>query len=146
MSTLTDIQSEDLLNLFCGDKLGEGCYRTVFAHQFDAKQVIKKDNMRNFSNVNEFQMWQELEETPLAKWLAPCYGLSGYGVWLLQARTEPLQLAQLPAEVPAIFSDLKLSNWGMFEGRPVCHDYGNTMLYRLARKHGARLTKAEWRG
>lgn len=144
MTTLTDIQSEDLLNFLCGEKLGAGQYRTVFAHQFDDGKVIKMDNMGNFSNVREYRLWEELRDTPLAKWLAPCYGLSGYGVWLLQARTEPLQRAQLPKKIPALFCDLKLSNWGMFEGRPVCHDYGNSLLYTIAEKHGAGLVRADW--
>jgi hypothetical protein len=28
--------------------------------------------------------------------------------------------------VPSMFTDLKVQNWGMLNGRLVCHDYGLT--------------------
>lgn len=144
MGSLTEIQSDDLLNFICGTKLGEGTFRTVFESVIDSTKVIKMDNMRNFSNVQEFQFWDHYKDTELAIWLAPCYQLSGYGVWLMQAKTEPIPSHLLPSKVPAILADLKASNWGFYEGRPVCHDYGNNYLHSEAKKTGTKLVSAKW--
>ena len=65
--------------------------------------------------------------------------LSGYGRVLLQKRVEPLQKGQLPERVPSFLSDLKLSNFGMFEGRIVCCDYG-----LLTWSPAMRMRKANW--
>ena len=45
--------------------------------------------------------------------------------------------------MPSFFADLKRSNWGELDGRPVCHDYGVTQLgtYGLAEAH---LLEADW--
>lgn len=137
-------ESDDLLNLLCGAKIGEGEYRTVFACHLDARWVVKHDSRKNFSNIAEWEMWTELEETPLGKWLAPVEWLSPAGFWLIQRRTEPLTKDRLPKRVPSIFSDTKLSNWGWLDGRPVCHDYGNHRGYRLIGKHGREMRSAEW--
>src|SRR5882762_7886250 len=120
---LTDIQAIELLDLICGPLLGEGTYRKVFESKYArSKEVIKLDNMGNFSNVLEWDTWNELKDTSIGKWLAPCYAISDHGVWLVQARTIPMREGEFPKRVPAIFADIKRANWGLYEGRPVCHD------------------------
>lgn len=134
----------DLVNLVCGPQLGRGAYRTVFECRLNPAWVIKHDTRDNHSNIFEFSLWRELEGTPLGKWLAPVEWLSNDGFWLIQRKTEPIRASELPDKIPALFCDMKVSNWGMLDGRPVCHDYGNSRLFALARSHGGRLAKTNW--
>lgn len=137
--------SNDMLNLFCGKLLGEGTYRKVFEMRLDPSMVVKRDSGANWSNISEWQLYSELHDTPIGKWMAPCWHISPMGLWLVQARTTPILFSDLPKEVPAIFADTKQANWGWFEGRAVCHDYGNHMAYRLSNKPGARMKTPTWR-
>lgn len=141
---LSDDSSSDLFGMFCGKEIGRGQYRTVWQHQLDKKLVIKHDTCVNWSNVHEWSIFCELQYGPLEKWLAPVYWLSPRGIWLIQARTTPLKDGQFPKRVPAMFSDVKPENWGMWRGHPVCHDYGNHALYRLGRKTGALMQTVAW--
>lgn len=134
----------DLVNLVCGAQIGRGAFRTVFECRLNPAWVVKHDTRHNHSNIFEYSMWRELEDTPLGKWLAPVEWLSNDGFWLIQRKTEPIRVSELPKKVPSIFCDLKGSNWGMLNGQPVCHDYGNSMLFSIARSHGGRLKKANW--
>ena len=134
----------DLVNLVCGHQLGSGQYRTVFECRLNPDWVVKHDNQNNHSNIFELSMWQELQGTALGKWLAPVEWLSPCGYWLIQHRTQLIRPEELPAKVPAIFCDIKASNWGMLHGRPVCHDYGNNQLFTIARAYGGRLARAVW--
>lgn len=133
---LSEDSSSDLFGLLCGAEIGRGEYRSVYQHRMDDKLVVKHDTCENWSNVHEFTLYRELQDTPLGKWLAPAYWLSPRGIWLIQAKTTPIEIGNYPKRVPAIFADLKPSNWGMFEGRPVCHDYGNNRVYTLAKVAG----------
>lgn len=146
--SLSKREGEDLMNLLCGGLLGEGLYRKVFVCRQDASMVVKyeKPNSRCCNRV-EMEMWAEMQDHVLGKWLAPCVAVSPDGTWLIQMRTEPLQLAQLPDKIPRIFCDTKINNWGMYDGRIVCHDYGNNnVLFDLARRQGSKLVPAIWRG
>lgn len=134
----------DLVNLVCGEQIGRGAYRTVFEYRLNPAWVVKHDTRDNNSNVFEHATWHELADTPLGNWLAPVEWISKDGYWIIQSKTEPIRRDELPSKVPAIFCDLKLENWGMLDGRPVCHDYGNSMLFVLARSFGGRLRRANW--
>lgn len=138
-------EGEDLMNMMCGTLLGSGQYRHVYRARFDDKIVIKYEKQNDHrSNIFEFEFWKLFKDDPLGKWLAPCYQLSLDGTWLAQAYTEDIQVGQLPKKVPAIFCDLKPENWGMFEGRIVCRDYGNNLMHRMALKRGSKLVKVHW--
>lgn len=141
---LSEDSSSDLFGFFCGKELGRGQYRTVYEHQLEKNRVIKHDTCVNWSNVNELQIFQEYQDSPIGKWLAPVYWLSPRGIWLIQARTTPIKIGKLPKRVPALFADLKPENWGMWQGRPVCHDYGNNALHRLAKKPAAAMQSVVW--
>jgi hypothetical protein len=141
---MTQTDTDDLINLLCGKQLGAGQYRTVFQCAIDPERVIKHDNGDNFSNINEWQIFSEFEGTPLEQWIAPVFWLSPRGLWLIQAKTTPIAAGQLPKKVPAIFADTKPDNWGMYKGRPVCHDYGNHNLYNLARRSALVLKRPDW--
>lgn len=134
----------DMVDLVCGGQIGSGVYRTVFECRLNSSWVVKHDSRDNHSNIFEHALWRELAETELGQWLAPVEFVSADGFWLIQHRTEPARLSDLPDKIPSIFCDLKIDNWGILNGRPVCHDYGNSMLFALARKHGPRLTNANW--
>lgn len=117
----------DLLRMHVGRPIGRGQYRDVFEH-LDHRYVIKLENRsRSFCNVIEFELWHASAGTKLRRWLAPCIDISPNGGWLLQGRTTPLPGGKLPANVPSVLADLKPDNWGIYEGRVVCHDYGNNL-------------------
>ena len=139
---LSDMENEDLFNLMCGKVLGRGAYRTVYSCPIREDWVVKLDTCENFSNICEYQIYRELQDTPIGKWLAPVRWVSAKGMWLIQDKTEPIQRKQMPKKIPSLFADIKLDNWGMLKGRPVCHDYGNNYVYELAGKHGRKLKKA----
>ncbi|OGB23337.1 MAG: hypothetical protein A3I66_01340 [Burkholderiales bacterium RIFCSPLOWO2_02_FULL_57_36] len=141
---LSDDSATDLFRLICGPELGSGQYRQVYEHIFDKKLVVKHDSGTNWSNVNEFQIWCEFRDTPLGKWLAPVEWISPRGLWIVQARTKPIPIGKFPKKVPALFADLKPSNWGMYKGRPVCHDYGNHSLYTVGRASVSQLKPVVW--
>jgi len=141
MSELSGTLADDLYYLVCGEEIGRGQYRTVHNTVLNKDWVIKRDTGENYSNIMEWQIYDEFKDTHIAKWMAPIYYMSPRGLWLVQAKTEPIQRAQMPDKVPAIFADTKLDNWGMLNGKPVCHDYGNNRLFDLARKPGRKLRK-----
>jgi hypothetical protein len=140
---LPHIVVADFLDLMRGPWIGKGASREVYEFYPRPEWVIKFEvtNHKWFQNVAEWDRWGRAQPTRWAKWFAPCHFISGCGTTLIQSRTKPL--AKLPARVPSFFSDLKRDNWGEFEGRPVCHDYGVTRLgtYGLA---DAAMVKAEW--
>jgi len=141
---LSDDSASDLFHLICGQMIGEGQYRQVFEHSLDKTKVMKHDSGKNWSNISEYQIWAEFQNTPIGKWLAPVDWVSARGLWLIQARTTPIAIGEFPKRVPAIFSDLKPSNWGMLNGRPVCHDYGNHALFTLVLKEASVLKRVVW--
>jgi hypothetical protein len=127
----------DINSCLLGRKLGEGSYREVYEHATDPTKVVKIESALgdDFCNVVEWELWRDLEDRDdqeLLRWFAPCYHISGFGRVLIQARTKKLKA--LPREIPSVFTDLKLSNWGLYKGRPVCHDYGFHRAQRLGLK------------
>jgi hypothetical protein len=141
---LPTTQLEDLAFLICGKAIGSGMSRNVFEYRLSDKWVAKLEHNSTFQNQVEWEIWNEVKDhKALSRWFAPCIQISGYGQWLIQARTFPIEKRSLPSKVPHIFTDLKIGNWGWLDGRPVCHDYG-TMLCRLFGKHAERLRKADW--
>ena len=119
---------EDAFNLLCGDKLGEGIHRTVFACRLRPELVVKVENdddWRYFANVMEMKFWNDHESySKVARWLAPCEYMSPDGRILLQKRVRPLlDESELPAELPAFLTDIKPENFGLLDGRVVCIDY-----------------------
>jgi hypothetical protein len=135
---------EDLALFFCGKHLGGGIGREVFALRGDTSKVLKFGCNAGNQNIIEYELWNVVESNKkLAPWFAPCYDISGLGLWMLQARTHPIEKADLPKKVPAIFTDLKAENWGWLNNRPVCHDYG-TVLCRMVTSSVERLRRADW--
>jgi hypothetical protein len=135
---------EDLFNMLVGKDIGAGQYRRVYEHAFDKSMVIKQDSGANFSNIHEWMLWNELKDGPLGKWLAPVHFCSPRGLWIVQAKTRPIPIGKYPKRVPALFADIKPDNWGIYRGRPVCHDYGNHAVFTVAKPHLGKLKQVVW--
>lgn len=118
---------DDLINLICGEELGDGISRNVFVFYLNPKWVVKiaVDCDSYFQNITEWMIWNELSEwKKMKKWFAPCKFISNSGRILIQQRTEPVRLSDIPEKIPYFFTDQKLDNYGMINGQFVCHDYG----------------------
>ncbi len=136
---------EDAFNLLCGDKIGEGVHRTVFACRLHDDLVVKVEAepaFRYFANVLEMKFWSDADKW-MRGWLAPCRYLSPDGRILLQDRCDPVPSDfdfVMPERVPAFLTDLKRGNFGMLKGNLVCVDYAMVIP-----AYGRCMKKADWR-
>ena len=148
---VTDFLAQELVGTLCGKLLGKGAARTVYEHRFDPTLVIKFErNAFSFQNVIEWQTWERVKNSDLAKWFAPCVAISPNGCVLVQRRTTTP--ANYPTHIPAFFTDLKLPNFGVLlfkdaaeaerEAQFVCHDYGLHLM--LEKGMTKRMAKADW--
>jgi len=133
---------DELVDLIAADHLGKGLSRDVFVYRLDPKYVIKFEQPGYYQNITEFMAYKKLMKTPAGKWLAPCQWISDNGHILMQTRTEPLGWEERPKKMPRFFCDFKITNYGTYQGRVVCHDYG-TNNFTL---HGSKcvMRKASW--
>lgn len=135
----------DIVDLFLGRKIGSGCARDVYECAFDSRSVIKVESKyASFQNVSEWKIWEALRDTPQARWLAPCIAISATGSVLLMRKTEPLQEKQLPKKMPAWLTDFHMANYGMLDGRVVCHDYGVADSVVIGMGASKRMKKPDW--
>lgn len=128
--------------LLVKEKLGEGQYRSVYALEHMPDHVLKVEKHEGcFANVKEWDVWTDCREAPnWVEWLAPCLAISGKGRFLIQERTKPVVMEQLPKKIPAFLTDRKVGNWGRLKnGRIVCHDYG-MVISNLS----LRMSNANW--
>lgn len=131
MITLSAGIQHEVNQLFVGRLIAKGSYREVYESNLNRETVLKfelRDTGR-FCNVHEWSIWKDASESfpEVARWLAPCHAISYGGTLLIQARTTPIE--ELSPELPDFLTDLKLKNFGRFEGRIVAHDYGNHRLF-----------------
>lgn len=138
----------DAMYWLCAQELAQGQYRVAFIYGPNPKWVLKYEKGNSevpdqFCNVTEYQIWNELKDTPIRKWLAPVHGISPCGIWLLQDRCQPMEKSDRPKRVPEFLCDMKPENWGMLRGRPVCFDYGNHKLFVEAAKR-TKLVTPKW--
>lgn len=133
----------DLFYLTCGKQLGAGSVREVYECNFDPSIVLKFEEAGgSFQNVIEWNVWERIQCTNLAKWFAPCVDISSNGSILLMKKTESIREAELPERIPNFLTDLKPSNWGMYNGHPVVHDYGLNLL--MEKGMTKRMVKVDW--
>ena len=134
----------DFGSMFCKRQIGRGIGREVYVLETDPTKIVKIEiGSQSFQNVIEWETWDKLEDTPHAKWLAPCRHISPCGIVLIMDRTQPLRPGEEPDRMPAWLNDHKRSNYGRLGKRVVCHDYGTNLLLN----HGAfnsRMRKVEW--
>lgn len=133
----------DFLDTFIRPELiGRGIAREVYAVRHIKGLVCKIElEAGSFQNVMEFNIWDELQHTEHAKWLAPVEFISACGTIILQARTEPLTHSKYPAKIPSWLTDTKYQNFGLLNGKFVCHDYGSLIVTNGVNK---RMVKADW--
>lgn len=142
---LPETLKDDALTLLCGDWLGTGIGRQVYACKINPEWVVKVevDGSGRFQNHREWYTWNAFIEVPkLAAYLAPCIAVSDLGSWLIMKRTRPVTLAECrkrAPHLPAVFTDLKAANWGLIGDKLVCHDYGTRLEETII---GTR--KAKW--
>jgi hypothetical protein len=135
--------SHDFFALFCGERLGDGIGRAVYAHAQDEDLVLKFETRSgSFQNIIEWETWQEVQDCKYAKHFAPCVDISHCGTVLIMKRTRPLVKEMLPKRMPEFLCDFKVANYGLLDGKLVCHDYGFTLLmtHGLSKK----TRKADW--
>lgn len=117
--------------MVCGEKLGEGIHRTVYACKIKPELVVKveTDDMRYFANVLEMRFWNDHEHySKVADWLAPCEYLSPDGRILMMKRAAKIpDDMKMPETIPTFLTDLKRENFGLIDGRIVCVDYAMTI-------------------
>jgi hypothetical protein len=140
------VTATDMFHLCAGKKLGEGVSRVVYECPWDKTVVFKfETHIGNFANVAEWKLWEAVQYVPnIARWFAPCVAISPNGCVLIQKKTKPLEKCELPTRVPQVFTDIKVSNWGLYKGQPVCHDYALNQSVTNALCTGSKFRKARW--
>lgn len=131
----------DAFNLLCADRIGYGMSRSVFSSRLLPDCVVKvEEDAGRFQNIVEWEIWQRVQGTDFEKWFAPCRWISPNGSVLVMARTTPA--LEYPEKMPVFLCDFKRTNYGIYDGRLVCHDYGTSLIF----EHGMskRMRKAEW--
>jgi hypothetical protein len=120
----TTTAARDVADMVLGECLGYGTTRAVYVHAMDEHKIVKVENgAHSFCNVYEHEVWDHVKDTEFAKWFAPVEYISPTGIVLVMRRTESVPSSLLPKEIPAFFDDIKPENFGMLDGRFVCHDY-----------------------
>lgn len=128
-----DVLRINPLEYECGELLGAGGCRHVYAHKSDPNLVIKveKNNpSHKDQNKREFENWQRLLENPeQSAWLTPCVELSPCCKYLVQQRGTPLP-AITPDSAPGWLrrdpdhSWSRHTQWVDIDGSPKLCDYG----------------------
>ena len=142
-----NIMLQDMATLFAGQLIGGGMSRNVYSYGVSDEYVIKFEfGQGDFQNTKEWLVWNYVRDVgAIAAWFAPCNHISHMGRWLIQRRTTPVTIDELRKElprVPALFTDLKVGNWGRIGKRVVCHDYGTCLITQEGVTTKTR--KAEW--
>lgn len=136
-----------MVQLACGQFLGEGQGRKVFECNLNPLYVVKVENTSgSFQNICEWELWRSLRESTHAKWLAPCERISTDGGFLIQRRTVPMDDRRRPKKLPVWMADFKPENFGVLDGRVVCHDYGTVHIALTERGLSHKLQPVKWRG
>ena len=133
----------DFFHIMCGEHIGTGASRDVYALVSDPNYVVKiETNAQSFSNIREWDLWQDalIMGEDRSNWLAPCERISSTGIVLIQKRTKPAK--KYPEKIPVWMTDTKRSNFGMIGNKFVCHDYGNNLMCNSGLSK--RLKKADW--
>jgi len=138
--------------LICGRKLGSGVYRETFELLQDKRFVVKIErDTKNayFTNVCEFRNYITHKDwRQLGPWLAPCIAINENGSILIQRRAtiKGKKRSDFPKKVPAMLTDLKVTNFGWIGKRFVCFDYPfMPVTVRSLGKKGI-MRVAKWRG
>lgn len=131
----------DTFWLLANNQIGFGMSRVVYDSKLLPDSVVKVESgSGQFQNIIEWETWERVKDTEYAKWFAPCEWISPTGSVLIQKKT--LQAHKYPDKMPVFFCDFKRTNYGIFQGAFVCHDYGTNLLFENGMTK--RLKKAKW--
>jgi hypothetical protein len=130
ISEFSPYVEREFAHMVAGRLIGTGAYRKVYVNRLDEETVVKVESESgDFANVIEWEVWRDVKDhTAIAKFFAPCHFISPSGGVLIQSRTSPISFSDLPKRVPGFITDFHSRNWGLLNGRPVCHDYGNILF------------------
>lgn len=133
----------EIADFFLGKFLGNGISRYVFESKFDPRLVLKIEIGEQAQNAMEWEVWRHISYVhKLNMWFAPCHHISECNRILCQSKCKPLTSNLAPKKVPIFFSDIKLDNWGIYKGNPVCTDYGNILL--MENGMSSKMKKVMW--
>lgn len=133
----------DCAGMAIGKKLGNGVGRQVFVYELNPRYVMKIEQA-GFQNVIEWEIWRATHDTKFSRWFAPARHISGLGSILLMERTLPAPRSAFPKKMPEFLGDLKYSNFGLLNGKLVCHDYGKLSNMLCAIPAKVKMRKAGW--
>ncbi len=133
------------ISLMVGESIGSGASRRVYALKYDPTLVLKVEHTGwTFHNQMEYLIWEEVRRWPISDWFVPCVDIDAYGNVLIQKRTEPFKSEKdfkaalqrtRGGVIPAVFDDIHFGNFGLYDGRVTCHDYGyNHFFHQMARE------------
>ena len=133
----------EAFNLLCNQEIGRGMSRSVFDSEILRDCVIKVESEScSFQNVIEWETWQRVKDTNLSDWFAPCRWISPNGSILVMEKTERVAKTAYPEKMHIFFTDFKYLNYGFYDGRIVCHDYGTSLIFEYGMTK--RMKKADW--
>ncbi len=142
---------DGVLATLVGRRLGKGAYRHTYelVGRPDVVLKVEDNDSRRFCNQSEWVLWHEVAayDKKLKPWLAPCVSIDAYGSAMVMRRTSPIEAwpqSVIDGGLPDVFNDIKLANFGMMDGRLVCHDYA-FMAARLVQVAGCRRPYKELR-
>ena len=136
---------KELFWLTVGRQLGQGMTRNVWTVRNRDDLVIKtEEGGRSFDNIREWEIWNAVVGTPFERCFAPIVNISSCGSVMVMRRTVPPQVKDLPEWVPVFINDCHYHNFGMLDGRLVCHDYANSPMLKTGLHW--RFTRAAWHG
>jgi hypothetical protein len=134
------------LDAIVGEYLGGGATRRVYALKHNPELVLKLEfASKQFCNIAEYEVWKEVNGTPLAKYFARVVDIDPWAGALLMVRTRPITeqiFRRRVKELPAFMDDMHWANFGTIGGRIVCHDYGYNLIHEQAVK-AARMKKVK---
>lgn len=138
--------SYDMLDILCGEKVGEGNTRIVFDCNLMPGYVVKiEKDITSHDNTMEYEMWYSVKHQPeKAKWLAEVKWLSNNGRILIQKKAKKItdrNKKNIPSEVPAFLSDMKFENYGFIGKQFVCFDYAFSGMLCMSESMGKKMKK-----
>lgn len=133
----------NFINKHCGKLLDKGLYRDVYDLKRDKDYVVKiqrEMSLGDFSNALEWTIWTRNEEwNEFSKYLAPSIAIDDTGQILIQKKVEFKTIEHYPANMPSMFTDFKIQNYGWIGNQIVCVDYASLLI-----GYTMRMKKVEW--
>lgn len=121
-----------ICRVLCGDKIGKGINREVFVLKQNSNYVVKVEGDPSsgaFANVLEWRNYCDYRDViAFGKYLAPCELITETGQILVQRRVGFKMRKDYPKYIPAVFTDLKIQNYGWIGNQFVCCDYPYLLL------------------